>query len=53
MKKIAPITFTYVYLDNATSTERTEMAYARIFRQAWKSIVDKQSTQKYSERAYE
>ncbi len=53
MKKIAPITFSFVYLGNLTSQERTDQAYARIFRQAWKSIVDKQSTQKYSERAYE
>ena len=53
MKKVAPIIFSFVYLDSATSEERSEMAYARIFRQAWKNIVDKQSTQKYSESAYE
>lgn len=53
MKKITPITFSFVYLDNSTSRERTDQAYARIFRQAWKNIVDNQSTQKYSERAYE
>ncbi|MFH1244448.1 MAG: hypothetical protein V1487_02680 [bacterium] len=53
MKRVAPIKFAYVYLDDATSGERTEMAYARIFRQAWKNIVDKESTEKYSERVYE
>lgn len=50
MKKVAPITFSFVYLDNLTSQERTEQTYARLFRQAWQNIVDKQSTQKYTER---
>lgn len=50
MKKIAPITFAFVHLDTETSSERTDQAYARLFRQAWQNIVDKQSTQKYTER---
>ena len=50
MKKIAPITFAYVYLEKDASEERTDMAYARLFRQAWQNMLDKQSTQKYTER---
>lgn len=53
MNKIRPINFEFVHLDNKMSQERTDQAYARLFRQAWKNIVDKQSTQKYSERVYE
>jgi len=53
MNKIRPIEFEFVYLDNKASQERTDQAYTRIFRQAWKQIIDNQSTQKYSERIYE
>lgn len=53
MKTIAPITLTFEYLDTDKSEARCDAAYARIFRQAWKQIVDKESTQKYTESTYD
>ncbi len=49
MKRVAPITFEFVYLSDKESEERTARAYARIFRQAWANVIDKQSTEKYIE----
>lgn len=53
MRGITPITFSFVYLDKPDSKRRLADAYARIFRQAWKNIIDKQSTQKYTRNKYD
>jgi len=53
MRGITPISFRFVYVDKPESPERLSDAYRRIFTQAWKNIVDKQSTTKYSENTYD
>lgn len=53
MRGITPITFSFVYSDTPDSSRRLADVYRRIFSQAWKNILDKQSTQKYTETTYE
>ncbi len=48
MRGITPISFSFVYMDKPESPDRLSDAYRGIFIQAWKNIVDKQSTAKYS-----
>lgn len=48
MKKIAPITFGFVYADQEESQPRLRTAYGRIFALARQRIIDRQSTQKYT-----
>lgn len=53
MRGITPITFSFVYSDKPESPRRIADAYRRIFAQAWKNMLDKQSTSKYSESTYD
>lgn len=50
MKRVAPITFEFVYLETMESIGLTEIVYNRLLRQAWKNLIlDLQSTQKYTD----
>ncbi len=49
MKKIAPITFGFVYVDQEESQPKLRTAYSRIFALARQRIIDKKSTQKYTQ----
>lgn len=53
MRKITPITFDFLYLDTQESKERLSDAYRRIFRTAWKNLVDKQNIPKYTKDQYD
>lgn len=53
MRKVTPIKFSFVYLNTDKSKSRLADAYRRIFTKAWKNLLDKQSTQKYTDNNYD
>ncbi len=48
MKRIAPITFSFVYSDQEESQLKLQTAYGLIFALARQRMIDRQSTQKYT-----
>gem|GEM_PF-3140318 len=52
MKKVTPISFSFDYQGGDESEERCSRAYSRIFRAAWKKLIDTDSTQKYTDEKY-
>lgn len=52
MKRVAPITFVFNYVNSSDSEERLMMAYTRIFNIARKNLIQKRTIDNISKRKY-